>query len=60
MTAVHRLGAAERLELNRIGVNLNQVAKALNAGSPDPAGTLAAVERVADLVEGLLTGEALG
>ncbi len=40
---VQRLGAAERRELNRIGVNLNQIARALNAGAAAPAGTRAAV-----------------
>ena len=43
--AVHRLGARERVELHRIGVNLNQIARALNSGASAPAGTLEAVER---------------
>ena len=30
--AVHRLGARERVELHRTGVNLNQIARALNSG----------------------------
>ena len=57
--AVHRLGARERVELHRIGVNLNQIARALNSGASVPAGTLEAVERVGELAAGLLTGEAL-
>ena len=57
--AVHRLGARERVELRRIGVNLNQIARALNSGASAPAGTLEAVERVGELAAGLLTGEAL-
>ena len=57
--AVHRLGAAEPVELHRIGVNLNQIARALNSGASAPAGTLEAVERVGELASGLLTGEAL-
>ena len=61
VTAVHRLAAAERVELQRIGANLNQVARALHSGAVQvPAGTLESVERVADLVADLLTGEALG
>ena len=59
VAAVHRLGARERVELHRIGVNLNQIARALNSGASAPAGTLEAVERVAELAAGLLTGEAL-
>ena len=58
---MHRLAAAERVELQRIGANLNQVARALHSGAVQvPAGTLEAVERVADLVADLLTGEGLG
>ena len=42
-----RLGAAEMRELNRIGVNLNQMARALNSRAvSSPAETQAAVERV--------------
>ena len=53
-----RLGAAELRELNRIGVNLNQMARALNSGAaPSPAETQAAVERVGELVAKLLAGE---
>ena len=53
-----RLGAAELRELNRIGVNLNQMARALNSGAvSSPAETQAAVERVGDLVAKLLAGE---
>ena len=56
--AVHRLGPGA-VELRRIGVNLNQIARALNSGASAPAGTLEAVERVGELAAGLLTGEAL-
>ena len=60
VTAVHRLAAAERVELQRIGANLNQAARALHSGAVQvPAGTLENVERVADLVADLLTGEGL-
>ena len=53
-----RLGAAERRELNRIGVNLNQMARALNSGAvSSPAETQEAVERVGELVAKLLAGE---
>ena len=42
MGAERRLGAAELRELNRIGVNLNQMARAMNAGAVagpgDPGG----------------------
>ena len=61
VTAVHRLAAEERVELQRIGANLNQVARALHSGAVQvPAGTLENVERVADLVADLLAGEGLG
>ena len=54
-------GRPSRIELQRIGANLNQVARALHSGAVQvPAGTLEAVERVADLVADLLTGEGLG
>ena len=53
-----RLGAAELRELNRIGVNLNQMARAMNSGVSAPAETREAVERVGELVAGLLAGEA--
>ena len=56
---VLRLGAEERVELHRIGVNLNQIARALNSGASAPDGTLEAVERVGELTAGLLSGEAL-
>ena len=57
--AERRLGVAELRELNRIGVNLNQMARVLNSGSvPAPAETLAVVERVGELVAALLAGEA--
>ena len=53
-----RLGAMELRELNRIGVNLNQMARALNSGAvSSPAETQAAVERVGELVAKLLAGE---
>ena len=59
VAAVKRLGAVERAELRRIGVNLNQVARALNCGAAQaPGGTREAVERVGELVVALLTGEA--
>ena len=51
------LGAAELRELNRIGVNLNQMARAMNSGAAAPAGTREAVERVGELVAKLLVGE---
>ena len=56
-TAERRLGAAELRELNRIGVNLNQMARAMNAGAVAGPGTRAAVERVGELVARLLAGE---
>ena len=50
--------AAELRELNRIGVNLNQMARALNSRAvSSPAETQAAVERVGELVAKLLAGE---
>ena len=53
-----RLGAAELRELNRIGVNLNQMARAMNSGAaPPPAEAQEAVERVGELVAKLLAGE---
>ena len=51
-------GAAELRELNRIGVNLNQMARAMNAGAVAGPGTREAVERVGELVARLLAGEA--
>ena len=57
--AARRLGAAEFRELNRIGVNLNQMARVLNSGAARaPAEMLATVERVGELVAALLAGEA--
>ena len=53
-----RLGAAELRELNRIGVNLNRMVRAMNSGAPAGPGTRQAVERVGELVAGLLAGEA--
>ena len=38
IAAERRLGAAELRELNRIGVNLNQMARALNSGAVSIAG----------------------
>ena len=57
-TAERRLGWAELRELNRIGVNLNQMARAMNSGAAAPAGTREAAERVGELVAALLAGEA--
>ena len=46
-------------ELNRIGVNLNQMARALNSGAvSSPAETQEVVERVGELVAKLLAGGA--
>ena len=51
IAAERRMGAAELRELNRIGVNLNQMARALNSGAvSSPVETQAAVERVGDSV----------
>ena len=58
IVADRRLGAAELRKLNRIGVNLNQMARAMNSGVAAPAGTRETVERVGELVAGLLAGEA--
>ena len=58
--SVHRLGVRERVELHRIGVNLNQIARALNSGTSAPPGTLEAVERVGEIAADLLSGEGLG
>ena len=53
-----RLGTAEMRELNRIGVNLNQMARTLNSGAVSlPAETQEEVERVGELVAKLLAGE---
>ena len=58
MAADRRLGAAELRELNRIGVNLNQMARAMNSGAVSPpAETQAAAERGGELVAKLLAGE---
>ena len=58
MATERRLGAAELRELNRIGVNLNQMVRALNSGAvSSPAETQEAVERVGELVAKLLAGE---
>ena len=54
-----RLGAAELRELNRIGVNLNQMARAINSGAVSaPAETREAVERVSELVARCWPGRA--
>ena len=58
MATERRLGAVELRELNRIGVNLNQMARAMNAGAVAGPGTREAVERVGELVAALLAGEA--
>ena len=58
MGTERRLGAAELRELNRIGVNLNQMARAMNAGAVAGPGTREAVERVGEMVAKLLAGEA--
>ena len=50
--------AAELRELNRIGVNINQMARAMNSGAAAPAGTREAVEQVSEQVARLLAGEA--
>ena len=58
LAAERRLGAAELRELNRIGVNLNQMARTLNSGAvSSPAETQEEVERVGELVAKLLAGE---
>ncbi len=51
---VLRIGAEDRRELHRIGVNLNQLARAMNAGVPAPPGTREAVDRIGELVAELL------
>ena len=48
--------AAELRELNRIGVNLNQMARPMNSGASAPAGTQKATERVGELVAGVVWG----
>ena len=57
MVAERRLGAAELRELNRIGVNLNQMARPMSSGAAAPAETRETVERVSELVARLLAGE---
>ena len=49
-----RLAAEDRRELNRIGVNLNQMVRAMHSGRAVHPGLRAAVERAAALVETLL------
>ena len=56
---VHRLGAREWVEFHRIGVNLNQFARALSSLASEPAGTLAAVAPVGEVATDLLGGEGL-
>ena len=47
--AIHRLGVRERVGLRRIGVSLDQIARALNSGASAPTGTLEAEERAGEL-----------
>ena len=49
-----RLAAEDRRELNRVGVNLNQITRQLHTRRAVPQGLRAAVERVAALVESIL------
>lgn len=49
-----RLGAYERRELNRIGVNLNQLVRLMHSGRVVSPQLRETVERVAQLVEGVL------
>lgn len=49
-----RLGAAEYREVRRIGVNLNQIARALNRGEVAPAKTPRLLERLAGILERLI------
>ena len=58
IAAERRLGSAELRELNRIGVDLNQMARAMNSGAAVPAATQEAVERVGELVARLLAATA--
>ena len=49
-----RLAAEDRRELNRIGVNLNQMTRLMHSGRAVHPGLREAVERVAALVETVL------
>ena len=49
-----RLAAEDRRELNRIGVNLNQITRLMHSGRVVSPELRATVERVAQLVETLL------
>ena len=49
-----RLAAADRRELNRIGVNLNQITRLMHTGRAVHPGLREAVERAAALVETVL------
>lgn len=49
-----RLGAAEYREVRQIGVNLNQIARALNQGADAPARTPRLLERLGVILERLL------
>jgi len=49
-----RLGVAEYREVRQIGVNLNQIARALNQGADAPARTPRLLERLAVIIERLL------
>ena len=49
-----RLGVAEYREVRQIGVNLNQIARALNQGADAPARTSRLLERLAGILERLL------
>ena len=51
---VLRLDVEDRRELHRIGVNLNQLARAMNAGGAAPPGTQETVERIGELVAEIL------
>ena len=55
--SVQRLGPAERLELTRIGTNLNQAVRAMNAGAAASPGIRELVERVGELVAELLAAD---
>ena len=58
VVAERRLGSAEMRELNRIGVNLNQMARTLNSGAvSSPVETQEEDERVGEMVAKLLAGE---
>ena len=49
-----RLGVEEFREVHKIGVNLNQIARALNQGADAPAWTPRLLERLARILERLL------